>query len=208
VKAIGVVLVAMSGAMTPALAAADDEARLSLQSPTDGVTFFKRIGSSHSTGWGGWTGAGPGYVSISTTHHEELCTAPCEVTLPAGVHALALSVQGRPPVESDPVELPPGQWALEGTYDSYAGMRTAGYITMISSLAVGVGLVVAAVVTHDQIDEPGFVPLVTSGVAIALVGTGVGFLLAAKKDEAAIELVRPVDDPAFVARGVTVSGTL
>jgi hypothetical protein len=40
VKAIGVVLVAMSGAMTPALAAADDEARLSLQSPTDGVTFF------------------------------------------------------------------------------------------------------------------------------------------------------------------------
>jgi hypothetical protein len=87
-------------------------------------------------------------------------------------------------------------------------MRTAGYITMISSLAVGVGLVVAAVVTHDQIDEPGFVPLVTSGVAIALVGTGVGFLLAAKKDEAAIELVRPVDDPAFVARGVTVSGTL
>lgn len=89
---------AMAGVVTPAMADAD-EARLSLQSPTAGVTFFKRIGSSHSTGWGGWTGAGPGYVSISTTHHEELCTAPCEVTLPAGVHALALSVPGRRPVE-------------------------------------------------------------------------------------------------------------
>lgn len=79
--------------------------------------------------------------------------------------------------------------ALHGTYHSYAGLRTAGWLTLVGSL--GVGTTMAFLSLHRcGIDEPDCqslnMPLFISGIALAGVGALAGVFMAGKKDEAVV----------------------
>jgi hypothetical protein len=55
---------------------------LSLRSSTEGLTFHLRSGSLQGVGVGGWNGSGVALVGVAARTYEEICTVPCEATLP------------------------------------------------------------------------------------------------------------------------------
>ncbi len=103
--------------------------RLSANEP--GVTFHLQTRSAAAVGtWG----MRPG---ITVAGYDVICTAPCEATLPAGAHTLALSEAGGSPVAvRDPVQID-GPASLYASFESNAGLRATGWTLVIASALVG-----------------------------------------------------------------------
>ena len=170
-------------------------AKLHLEATGPDVDFHIRTGEGTVTGFA-YLGRYFGGYNAVAQDYEHICTAPCDATLPAGTHRLALSQGGHSPVEpSEPVTVT-GPATVRGTYDSRQGVRIGGWILLGTSLAGMTGLMLASLqttqvcpssvcVTESSINGP----LMGAGVAVGVVGSLVSAILILQRDTATIEVV-------------------
>lgn len=139
--------------------------------------------------------------------YTDLCAAPCELTMAPGQHTLAVSFEGRAPIEVPPLAVPPGTATLRATYESRAGVRVAGLVVGLGALVGGsimAGL--GAVGTTRQECQPSFIDgaapfctnqrdpdgtLIGAGIAIAVAGSVAGLVMLSIGDHAELR-VAPV----------------
>lgn len=151
-----------------------EEAELKL-SGASGLTFHRRAAS-----------ASRGTSSlVSATAYEEVCTVPCEVTMPAGTHTFALSEPGGKPAEADLVTIPPGPSTLMGTYADRSAIRWAGAIISLGGFIAGLALISSGM--GDGMD-PDSSTVATGGYV--MIGSCVPLLLAWVPDDAEVEVKR------------------
>ena len=139
------------------------EARLQLRATEPGIGFHRRSGSAYAFGPGGAA------VAIG---FDDICTAPCEITMPAGTHTLALSQGGGTPVAADPVAIPEGQATVEGTYTDRSGLRLAGWGVFVGTLLAGSYLVIDSIETTEECDEYGCTDSAELNTTKVAIGTG------------------------------------
>lgn len=185
------------------------EARLHVVSTEPGITVHRQASSAIAVGRGG---------AAFATGYERICTAPCDVSLPAGTETLALSRDDKPPISAEPVTLPPGKSELRASFESRSGMRAAGWLLML-----GGGIGGAVLMFTSSSKEPDCsvgssycydkttinTGQLIAGAALAGVGIGVGIALARQPDKAVVEVASSGTNfsrPLYVPRGVTVSG--
>lgn len=151
------------------------EARIHFESDTPGVTLHRRSVMTH---------VASGY--------DELCAAPCDVSIPAGSYTLALSRgTGGPRQADDPVVVPRGDSVLHGHWHERSGTRTLGWVVMGAGIATGTYLMVTS--SHD-VEKCSFGTCRTEsefdttksllGAAVGTIGVTVGFMLALTPDSA------------------------
>ena len=187
-------------------------ARLHLTSTPEGLTFHRQTGSAMAVGSGG---------SAYATGYERLCTAPCDISLPAGTEVLALSNGDEPPRKADALTFPAGESQVVGTFESRAGVRTAGWIILVSSVVVGTVMVYSSITSEQTCSDYGFgescyetadvsVPLLLGGTLIAAAGIPLGIVLGVRRDVGHVELAeRPRGlSQALNAPGLTLQGAL
>jgi hypothetical protein len=185
------------------------EARLHVVSTEPGITLHRQASAAFATGGG---------VSAFATGYERMCTAPCDVSLPAGTETLALSRGDKPPISAEPVTLPPGNSEVRASFESRSGLRVAGWLLLLGSSIGGLALVFTSASTkQDCSTGPSYchetsdlnAGQMIAGVALASVGAGVGVALAVLPDKPVIEVASSGPNfsrPLSVPRGVTVSG--
>lgn len=143
--------------------------------------------------------------------YERLCIAPCDITLPAGTEAFALSQGSGSPVDANAVTVPAGRSRLVGTFESNRGLRIAGLVTAIVGGAAGLGLVIAGSVTGESdgygSKDPNK-PLLYAGVGVALGSAVTGLILASRRDHAAVSVSHNYVPPLPSVTGLALSGTL
>jgi hypothetical protein len=166
--------------------------RVHFDSSTPHLTFAARTGSATVTGSVG----GHGYAGIATAY-TDLCIAPCDATLPSGMVRLALSKDGRGPVEADEPVVLREPSTVQGTYVDQRGVRTAGWITMFGAPVLGVVLMATAFSRSSTCDSTGYCSTTASvdsarlgaGVAVSVVGAFVGFILTMQRDSASLRVL-------------------
>jgi hypothetical protein len=142
------------------------------------LTFQVRNGSAIA--------AGPGGVAVAVGY-DEICTTPCQATMPAGTHTLALSKDGGTAIEAEAVTLPPGNSSVEGKYESRSGIRVAGWAIFGVGLVGGTAIALSGSSSCSAEDEYdcGYTNIYIGG-GIALAGTLVGLVMAYTPDKAEI----------------------
>ena len=162
--------------------------RLKLTADEPDLTFYVRTDSSSGPIW---TSQGVGVITIDT--YRRLCTAPCETQLKAGTYAFGVSRGDGRPVPADEAVRVDSAQTLAGEYESYAGMRTAGWIIAGVGLIGGIALILTSTSTNDcDIADPDCEPgeidsgRMFGGLAVVGVTSLVGFLMAFKSDEASV----------------------
>ena len=94
-------------------------------------------------------GAHGAFVSWDAVTHgfKQVCTAPCDASLPAGTYEFALSGPGhdRPTTVQNQVQLPVGRSRLEGRFESNSATRGWGWAVFGTGIVGGFALMVAAV---------------------------------------------------------------
>lgn len=124
-----------------------------------------------------------------------MCTAPCETEVAPGTRRLALSLGKGTPVEPENFVRIEGPSRLEGEYTSYAGMRLAGWLTMVGSAGVGTYLMLTSLSADETCDSSGYCTetldstRLYAGAGVMLAGGIVGLVLSGKSDEAQIRVV-------------------
>jgi hypothetical protein len=182
-----------------------EPARVRFQTPTNGVSFWLKRGSMTAETKGWWLDLGiifskqgtafdPGFgVYSSETHLREylpICEGACEVTMPAGVHRIALSLDGSKPLEPAHPTIIPGPAIIEGRYRDRRALRITGWVIW------GVGSVLGSMMmllSLNDTEEPYALAFKNkaafyAGTAITVVSFGVGIPLAAQKDKAEIDV--------------------
>jgi hypothetical protein len=84
--------------------------------------------------------------------YDPLCTAPCRLTLPAGMRRLAVAGADGVPVLGAPIAIPPGPVTLRVGHESKAGTRTAGLITFTGGL-IAAPVALVAILYSDGHEE-------------------------------------------------------
>lgn len=201
-----------SGEVKPYVVREGQEARLHLTSTPEGLTFHRQTGSAMAIGRGG---------SAYAEGYERLCTAPCDITVPAGTEVIALSQGNEPPRVAEPVSFPAGESRLVGSFESRAGVRAAGWIILASSVVVG-GVMLYSSIDSEQVcgEDYGFgrscynetkisLPLMLGGMLIPAVGIPIGIVMGVRRDVAKVEVAtrRAPAEPAPVA-GITLRTAL
>lgn len=182
--------------VVPMVTVRAQEARLSLRSMPPEVTFYRRSATAEAI-----LGGGSNTAVARAVGYDEMCTAPCEVAMPAGRHQLALSFDGGTPVNAPSVLVVGGNSTLNARYESHQGTRTVGTVVGLASLIIGPIIIISAA------DDPQFSTatlLLGSGVMVG--GTIVGVALRAADDEANIEVVPGHPEPTPKTRTLRVSG--
>ncbi|HEU4412679.1 MAG TPA: hypothetical protein VFS43_45970 [Polyangiaceae bacterium] len=185
------------------------EAPVQIRADEGDVTFHVRTGESTgsavTTGFGMGYGFGYGrgammpstaFTSVHGRSYGRICTAPCEASVPAGTYPMALSKGNGSPIEAEePVQVT-GPSTLQGTYTSYAALRTTGTVISIASVLGGAFLVFTsfdrvekceAGVCQQEIDVDS-TKLVVGGVVL-IGGAIAGGIMASKSDEATIRVL-------------------
>jgi hypothetical protein len=83
--------------------------------------------------------------------YDELCTAPCTATIPAGTHTFAVSEAKGAPREADPVKIPPGTSQLDIEYVSHAASQWLGLGVMVVGASVGTYMLVAGFLDEEEV---------------------------------------------------------
>jgi hypothetical protein len=120
-----------SGKPSPEITIHAEKARLRFSSTPAGYTLHKQTGSGMA--------AARGVVAYGVSY-TEVCAAPCEATIAAGSHTLALSKPGGPPVPAMPVAIPAGESQVQATYTDRQSTRLTGLWVAAGSLLGGLGL--------------------------------------------------------------------
>lgn len=123
------------------------QVRVRLHGNEAGLTFQKRTGTSYAIAYG----YGGAAVAMGA-RFDELCTAPCEVSLPAGAHTLALSRPGEVAVAAPPVTVSRDA-TLYGTYHDNSGVRAIGWVLLIGGLVGGTVLTTYSLTKLDSNDD-------------------------------------------------------
>ena len=145
-------------------------------------------------GWGGYGvgyGAAPYYGEVVTRAYQPICETPCEATLLSGRHRLALSLQGKKPIEiGRPVDLT-ADAIVEGRYVDKSRIRKAGWAVFAAGAITGMALMFASVnyrydpVFGQQIRYP---PMFYTGVGLFIGSIITGAVLASQEDEAQVNV--------------------
>jgi hypothetical protein len=192
----------------PEVTVRGDKATLQLESEPPGLIFHRATGSAVAAGAGG--------VAVARGY-QRLCTAPCEVTLPAGSEVLALSSGNGFPREAEAVSLPAGNSRVKGSMESRSGVRIAGWVIAVGSLVGGGAIMLTArdeeetcyefsgCSTTSNLDTTKFL----LGVVVMSAGTGVGIFMALRPDVAKIDIASRTPGPALpAARGFVLGGVM
>jgi hypothetical protein len=185
------------------------EAQLRLTSQPEGLTFHRQTGSAI----GGQTYA---------TGYDRLCTAPCDIALPAGTEVLALSKGNEPPRIAEPISFPAGKSRIVGSLESRAGTRIAGWTIVGASVVVGAVLVFSSISSTEVCGEDSGLgdgrschtetdvsfPLLLTGAVLPAVGIPVGIILGVRRDTAKVELARSRPSEALPTPGLTLRTVL
>lgn len=188
------------------------EARLHLTSTPPGLTFHRQTGSAMAVGAGGVAYA---------TGYERLCSAPCDLKLPAGTEVLALSEGDEAPRKAAPITFPAGNSRLVGSFESRAGTRAIGWTIFGASLIAG-GLMLYGSFSSEQVcTESSFgfdpychdelqvsLPLMLGGVITTSVGVPLGIVLGVRRDVAKVELAERRGGSQLPVAGLTLHATM
>jgi hypothetical protein len=183
--------------------------RVRFQSPTNGVGFHLRMGGSYSSmsgvsfgvGWAGgwgWAGYGVGYGGVApyygeviTRAYQPICEAPCDAKLLSGRHRLALSLEGKRPIEiAQAIDLTADS-VVEGRYVDKSRIRKAGWAVFGAGAISGMALMFASVnYNYDprfgqQIRYTG---MFYTGLGLFLASIITGSVLASQDDEAYVNV--------------------
>jgi hypothetical protein len=185
------------------------EARLHLVSDEPGLTFHRQVGSAVAVGPGG---------AAFARGFERICTAPCDVSLPAGTETLAISRLNGSPVIAESVTIPAGNSEVRGRFQSRAGLNIAGWVIAGASLVGGGLLLLNSFGTKQScsmysgcVDDPTLNgPMMLSGVVILCAGVPIGIGMGLVGPKPIVE-VNPSSGAAAnnrsVARGLTLHGS-
>lgn len=191
------VLLAAAVVLSSPLAEAQSQtappASLRLLASEPGVTYHLQTGTSQAVAYGG------GMTAVAfAASYDRLCTAPCDTELPVGNHVLALSLDHSPPVETLEPVIIQGPSELRGSYESRAGLRIAGLLTLLGGGGAGLGLgLVGLLRTEESCDSSGFCldemspnwALAITGASIELASVIVGMILMRQPDRADIDVL-------------------
>ena len=159
------------------------EANISFRSTPNAHTLYRRDGTATAFGSNG--------VGVIATGFSEICTAPCEASLPAGTYTFGVSKPKGVAVEGDQVTLPAGESRLHADYTDNSELRLAGWVTMIGGVAVGSGLLLEGLLsggldcsgsTGECTEKPKNDTLIYAGGALEVGGVLIGLILINQKD--------------------------
>lgn len=166
---------------------------VSLEAPERGVAFHLEIDRSFYSSTFVRAGGSVSTVRAESRTYRALCQAPCQLTLPAGVHLVALSRPGGVPVDADPVLELRRPSRITGIYVDNEGLRVAGTTTLVLGLlAAGGGAALAVhLLSQPEMDpstrDAGYAALVASGATLALTLV-IGLALGLRGDGGRIEI--------------------
>jgi len=152
------------------------EARLRLLGTEPGLTYHVRTGTATATGY-----SGGAVAAVRADAYTEICTAPCDASLPNGSHTLALSREEGTPISAGRIEVG-GPTTLEGTYIDRSGLRIGGWVVFLGGTIGGTAIMLSGIGEEDSTTTIGI------GGGIMLAGTIVGLIMAMQGDGA--EIVR------------------
>jgi hypothetical protein len=115
------------------------------EATTPDTDFHVRTSEATGMGW-----AGRGIVAVVVKGYDHICPAPCDKTLPSGSYRFALSQGGGTPAEADGAIHISGPSTVRGTYVSNQGLRVAGWVVMVGSIAAGLGMMWAGITQKSQ----------------------------------------------------------
>lgn len=176
-----------NGAVRPLVTIEGPAARVQFESTPPGVTLQRRAASA---------GVYSGGVGANIVVHgfEEICTAPCRASLPAGTYTFGASQGGGRTIEAEPVTLPPGESTLTARWQSRGGVRAAGWLIAFGSLIGGTVLIADSFKSEQVCDSfGGCYPSshidtgeLLGGTLIEVVGGTTGFVMAFTRDKVTI----------------------
>ena len=149
----------------------EDQLRVKLRSSPPGLTFHRNgLQFTAQTTQDATVG------SFST----ELCTAPCEISLPPGGHTLALSKPNRAPRQANAIELREDS-TIEGRIKSRAGARLA------FGIAAGAALVTGTILFTST--DPDDREMKTASMALVPVGGGLAIGAVLTRDKPVVRVL-------------------
>lgn len=106
--------------------------------------------------------------------YEELCTAPCSLSVPAGTHTFAIGKPGGKPIKANPVSLPPGNATVTAAFVDRSAIRITSAVLGVASTAAGIALFVGSTPDAGQDAAPsaGRVLGATGLMMLGVVGVG------------------------------------
>jgi hypothetical protein len=175
-----------------------EAAKIHFESDTPETDLHIRTGDATVTGVG-WGGRGAFVYGAVAHGYEHICAAPCDATLPAGTHRLALSKNGRAPVEPEEAVTIHGPSSVRGTYVDKSGTRIAGWVIIVTSFAAATGMLIGSFHTTQDCslqsvtgtcNQVSSVDMGLAGgaVAVSLLGTILGMIFVFQHDSATIEV--------------------
>jgi len=159
------------------------EADVSFSSTPDGHTLYRRDGTATAFASNGF--------GVVATGFSEICTAPCQASLPAGTYTFGVSKPKGVAVEGDQVTLPAGSSHLHADYTDNSGLRIAGWVTVVGGVGVGSALLLEGLLsggldcsgdTGECTEKPKNTTLIYAGGALEVGGLLVGLILINQKD--------------------------
>jgi hypothetical protein len=189
--------VTSSPPVEPAYTVTGRKVAVHVEADEPGMQLLVKAGQGVVSG-GGYSFGGGGFVyGGRVTDYAVLCSAPCDLGMPAGTHHLALSRGSGGVLAVDPpVEIEQAS-TLKAHIESRRGIRVAGLLILLSGV-VG-GLVLIGTSTSNQTTcDPSFgcstTPEIDStrfgaGLAVLTVGTIAGIVMLVTHDKASIEVV-------------------
>lgn len=193
----------------PYVTVESQRASVHLESDPPGLTFHRASTSAIAVGDGGRA------VAVG---YERLCTAPCDVTIPAGTEVLALSRPGEAGArEAQSVTLPAGHSRVLGSFQSRAGLRTFGWVFAAVTFAAGGAMTYVGMTrTKERCSDLGYcstesdvsMPLATLGAVVLVGGPALGGYLAFRPDIAKVQVGSAAGAalPSPTMRGVSLQG--
>src|SRR6188768_2388909 len=110
-----------------------DESRVKVVSDPAGLTLFRRAATA------GYSGVG------TVSGYDEVCTSPCDVSMPAGTHTFAVAKPGGRPREVDPVTLPAGNATMNVANIDRTGLRVGTAVVGGAALIGGFVLLFSSI---------------------------------------------------------------
>jgi hypothetical protein len=157
------------------------EAKLRLTTDPKGYTFHRRSSSAFAVASTGVAIVGQGF--------QDMCASPCDVSMPAGRHVLAVSKPDGFPVAASPVTVPAGSSSVHATYTDNTATRTAGVVVAALSMTAGALVMMVPIMSSGPGSDIDTTPI-WAGAGIMTGGGLLGILIAFTPDEVEISLRR------------------
>ena len=139
------------------------EARLSFVSTPAKSTLFRRNATANYSG--------DHSHKFSATGYDEVCSAPCNVSIPAGTYTFAVGKSGDDPIELNPLTIPAGVSTLKSSLVDKSGTRTAVGVASGVAFILGTALIVVPSLAQSR---PTLTPVLIGGALV--IGGAFGLL--------------------------------